>query len=720
MKTMKKYLFFAAAITVMASCTSDTLVNGDSEYLVNGGDANQIVFSSSTAGLTRADHVGADAAGLLNNKFIVGGFKGDGTTMTQVFDNYIVEWNANTAGKTASNTSDWEYVGVTAAAPSAITGLQTIKYWDYSATQYDFAAFSTGNIPAAKVKTSGTAGSGEVVISGITKASTYAGPTYIIKGAATDLAKCYISDLVTAYNPADFQKEVQLTFRNLATKVRVALYETIPGYSVKQVKFYTDNSTTLATGASATSMTLFAPNTGDADVFYTKGTATINFPTIGSSNTGKSDYNKAHVTFAPLAAAGTSETQAFGALNYTTEADREAPGSIYLARNSQTPTFAGTAEDNYYTTVLPNETGTVLELRVDYTLVATDGSGEEIKIHGATAYVPAIYAAWKSNYAYTYIFKISDNTNGWTNTVDTDPAGLFPITFDAIVVDAEEHTQSTITTVATPSITTYQKGHDYNAQETYAAGDIYVQVMTGTTLESNLATKGFLYTLSNANATEAEVMDAISIQEATIAVPAATITGRNGLVLTEATSSVSAAVTAIPGADGNDISVSAGTAAKITATANTYAYIYDTGKYNGIYLATEPAGWPTGYYTENTCTTEATGSFAAGTYYQKSSEIRSYMILSSAPTDWNAGGNVYYSDEACTSPINSAYANPEFVLTAEPDDWNASDNVYYTEATCTTQANTAYANGTYYKKLTCYKKFTVNNKIYGVKVIKVQ
>ena len=716
---MKKYLFFAAALVALASCSDDNFV-GDNSPNQGGENASggAIVFSSGAKAITRADHVGADAASLLNNKFIVGGFKGNGTTMTEVFDNYIVQWTANTAGKTQSNTSDWEYVGVTAADPSAITGLQTIKYWDYSATQYDFAAYSTGDLTVA---TSGTAASGKVIVGEIKQNSPYAGPTYLIKGFAADLAKCYISDLVTAYNPADFQKEVQFTFRNLACKVRVALYETIPGYSVKQVKFYTDDATTLATGASATSATLYAPNTGASDVFYVKGTATVNFPTIGSSKTGETDYNKAHVTFTPLADGGTSETKAFGTLNYTTAGDREAAGTIYLARNSNTPTFAGVAGDNYYTTVLPNETGTVLKLRVDYTLVSTDGSGEEIKIHGATAYVPAIYAAWKSNYAYTYIFKISDNTNGWTSTVDTDPAGLFPITFDAIVVDAEENTQSTVTTVATPSITTYQKGHDYSAQETYAAGDIYVQVMTGTTLESDLATKGFLYTLSDANATESEVMDAISIQEATIANPPATITGRNSLVLTNAASSVSAAVTTIPGADGNDISVSAGTAAKITATTNTYAYIYDTDTYNGIYLATEPAGWPTGYYTENTCTTAATGTFAAGTFYQPSSVIRSYMVLSSAPSDWKTDAtNPYYSDEACTVQITGAYANPSFALTAEPDDWNASDNVYYTDAACTTQANITYADNTYYKKLTCYKKFTVNNKVYGVKVIKVQ
>ena len=718
MKIMKKNLFLAAlALVAFASCSDDNFVgeNGPNGPLGDGDGA--IVFNSGTKAITRADHMGADAASLLNNKFIVGGFKGDGTTMTEVFDNYTVEWGANTAGKTTSNTSDWEYVGKTPAATSKITGSQTIKYWDYSTTQYDFAAFSTGNV--STVNTSGTASAGVIVITPITKASPYAGPTYLIKGFAEDLAKCYISDLVTAYKPADYQKEVQLTFRNLATKVRVALYETIPGYSVKNVKFYTDNTTTLATGASATSATLFAPNTGETDVFYAKVNATVNFPTIGSANKAKSDYNKAHVTMEPIAS-GSTKSKAFGTLNYTTKDDREAAGS-YLARTSTNPTFAGTAADNYYTSVLPNESGTVLELRVDYTLVSTDGSGEEITIHGATAYVPLIYTTWKPNYAYTYIFKISDNTNGWTSTVATDPSGLFPITFDAVVVDAQENEQATITSVATPSITTYQPGHDYDAQETYAAGNIYVQVMTGTTLEGSLGTKGKLYILNNANATEALVMDALSIQESATGTPLV-ITGRNGLTLTDATTtaSVAADITSIPGVDGNDITpITAGTAAKFTGAAGTtYAYTFDTGTYAGVYLASAPADWAS-YYSDNTCSTHVGAWSAAGTFYKPTTFIGSYDEYVSEPTGWSSSDNIYYSDAACTTALNVTFASlHELALDAEPGDWASGE--YYTNTECTTPAPAVYANGTYYKKVKCYRKYTVNNKIYGVKVIKVQ
>lgn len=633
---MKKIVLFATAALALASCSSNDFVgDGNAGGVQNGSGA--ISFGSGFKAVTRADHVGADAATMLNKKFIVGGFKGNGTAMTEVFDNYIVNWNENTAATSHSNTSDWEYVGVTAAAPSAIVGRQTIKYWDYATSQYDFAAYSTGN---ATVITTGEPSAGQVKVTEITKADTYAGPTYTITGATADLAKCYISDLVTVYkedkSPAQpkYQNEVTLTFRNLACKARIALYETIPGYSVKDVKFYTTDGAALTDAISEENATLFTSGE-ESNVFYTKGTATVSFPTIGNTNISNSDYNKAHVA---ISGSTTATTMSFSTLNYGPRHDREAVGNYYLDKTSTTPTYAGLAGNNYYQTVMPNETGAVLELRLNYTLVSTDGSGEEIKVHGAKAFVPAIYAQWKPNYAYTYIFKISDNTNGWTSTFDSDPVGLYPITFDAVVVDSEDHTQSTITTVATPSITTYQKGHDITKDEyDDSNGDIYVQVIANGTLKNDLATKGQLYTLSAAK-TEAEVMDALNIQSAS---DATTITGRNGLVLTEAP--FDATITTVPGADGNNITVVAGTAAKFSPAAGTYAYVYEVED-------------------------------------KADSEVITCVKLETDPGDWVA----------------------------------TNENIYYSDAACTQKVTTAYADGTY------YRKYTNLNKVYGVKVIKVQ
>ena len=638
---MKKiYLILAAAVGMtITSCTTNDYV-GEVESNPQTVNDGSIRFGTATKGMTRADHVGADAASLLNNKFIVGGFKGtydySGTPTVEnvtvatgkVFDNYIVQWGANTAGTTTSNTSDWEYVGITAAAPSGIAGNnQSIKYWDYTASQYDFIAYSTGN---ASIVTSGTAAealaASNVLVTAITP-TTAKTSAYTLAGKAEDLAKCYIADMVTVYKDGTdgmhYQDEVQLTFRSLASKVRMAIYETIPGYSVKDVKFYTNATTYLdseTAGDKIENATLFTTGSTAKDNFYTAGTYTVKFPTIGKSNVSESDYNKAHASFA-IVGEGKTTTKAFGTLQKVGRDYREADATNYIGRTATTASFAGTTAP-YYQIAMPNEDGTVLELRVDYTLLSIDGSGEEIHVYGATAFVPAIYAAWKSNYAYTYIFKISDNTNGWTSTVDSDPAGLYPITFDAVVTETQDFTQSNITNVASPSITTYQKGHVYNeatapAVEEYSAakGKIYVQVIQGGTLKEDLATNGQLYTLSRV-ATEAEVMDALNIQASSTST---TITGRNGLVLTKATSD--ATIEAVPGADGNDIEVDAGTAAEFTPAAGTYAYVYYTGTDNAdkdyntaVKFTSEPTGWPTGYYTNEACTVAAT-TFVADTYY---------------------------------------------------------------------------------------------------------
>lgn len=618
---MKKYLFLAAAVTMMASCSDNNYVGDNNPNSPDGSGA--IAFGSGFKAVTRGSSYGADAANLLNKKFVVSGFKGDGTTMSTVFDNYIVNWVENTAGKTASNTSDWEYVGIAAAAPSAITGNQTIKYWDYSTSQYDFAAYSLGTNTSI---TTGTPSSGQILVTSISPGSP-SRLTYTLKGSAVDLAKCYISDMVTVAK-ANYQKEVQLTFRSLGTKIKVGFYETVPGYSVKDVKFYTDDATSIATGASATSATLFMPSASGTVGFGSAGTYTVTFAS-----------NVAQVAFTKDGEAALTTQKDFGALDYKAKEGNETGGNIYLGRSSNNASYAGSD----YTTVLPNTaTGDVLELRVDYTLVSIDGSGEEIKIHGAKAFVPATYTVWKPNYAYTYIFKISDNTNGWTSTTDTDSAGLYPITFDAIVADALDanNEQTTITSVASPSITTYQKGHDTTKDEYSAAtGAIYVQVMVDGTLKNDLGTKGQLYKL-NAAKTEADVMDALNIQ---VSSDATTITGRNGLVLTKAESD--ATITTIPGEDGNSITITAGTAASFTPAAGTYAYVYDA--------TPSPAPASTHFYSAESSTTK--------------------------PADW-ATADTWYKD-------------PDGVNAVVDGDWVAN-KIFY-------------------------KKYTNQNKVYGVKVIKV-
>lgn len=623
MKAMNKYLFLAAsALLAFASCSDNDFVGGNNPNDPDGSDA--IAFGSGFKAVTRANTIGADAADLLGNRFIVLGVKGDGTgkDQTTVFSNYVVTWSNGTAQTTQSNTSNWEYAGVSPIANLTGTTSQTVKFWDYSTTSYDFAAFSVGK--GNTIITSGDPGANQILATPITYAvsSTPSATTtqYTLKGSSADLAECYITDMKTVAK-TNYNKQVELQFRSLASKVRMAIYETVPGYSVQNVHFYADDATAIAnnTTISNTNATLFGTNS-----FYSDGLYTISFPTIGSGNSGNADYNKAHVAISGSTAVA---SQSFGALTYT---------SGKLATSSASPTYAGTTSP-YYVSVLPNEAGGVLEMRVNYELLSDDGSGEVITVHGAKAYIPAIYTRWLPNYAYTYIFKISDNTNGWTSTVTDDPAGLYPITFDAVVLDQVVSTdeQTTITTVSMPSITTYQNDYAAGTNE-YVAGDIYVQVMNDGTLITDLDASGksYIFELGTA-ATEAEVMDALNLRASEVGT-ASYITGRNGLKLTPGTlvfnETDDDSHLRIPGEDGKNITVDKGKAARFTgATGKYYAFVYQSATGNPsqiiypVVLTSDPGDWVASdgniYYSDPACTEKVTTAYAAGTYYRKYNDL---------------------------------------------------------------------------------------------------
>ena len=625
MKT--KYYFLAALAAMFASCANDEYIGDTSPTALEqtGGDGS-IRFGFDFQNTTRADIAGKAAADLLGGNFYVTGTKGTepstSPTTNLVFDNYLVHWTINTAGTTESNTANWEYVGIDQTVPtvadrvklSSTSGAQTIKYWDYSVDQYDFLAFSTGRKKAV-AKTAWTGGSAigddEIGVTAMAYGAGLASKAVAYKfyvPTVEALENAFISDITeVTKGTTTYGKDVVLRFKNLGSKVRIALYETVPGYSVKDVVFYTVDGTTNFTDASKNGT---ARLIGDnVNSFPTKGRIDVYFNHVGASNDGEADYNKASATVVPADVAF-DKFKAFGALTdqlvgkeraemKKTSSDPDVfaaeDGNVFLGRTLPTATFAGSEAAKFYQTVFPVSTPYPLTLRVDYTLVPIDGATETINVKGARAVVPSTYTKWLPNYAYTYIFKISDNTNGWTGT-GSDPAGLFPITFDAVVAEATDADaeQTTITTVATPSITTYQQNHNPLAPENEYdndGADVYVQVMDNSTSPATLKAdlngktptddtdRSLLYSVSVATATEAAVMDAL--ENRTTALNVANVTGRNGITLT-ANGNIDATVDEIVnGVDDNPIDLETsggGKAAMIDISElseGTYAYVYD-------------------------------------------------------------------------------------------------------------------------------------------------
>lgn len=559
---MNKYLIIAASALALAGCSSDDFLGDGSGNGQNSANS-MITFGGETGKILRAntDKTGVDAATLLDKNFVVVGFKGSkkdaANNENYAFDHYNVNYVTRTANTTESNTANWEYVNQKMDVRGADKPLaenakqQTIKYWDHSCASYDFIAFSMGKGHA----TEGT--------------TTYATPTkvdkanlataaYTLTGDVNTLGECYISDMKTVLEKDYRKKAVAMSFRHLTSKVRIALYEIVPGYVISDVKFYD----AAENGKSSENGTLFG-------TFNNKGTLTVYFPTTGTDNASDADYNKAHVKFqAAVDADGTVTQKEFGKVNYNNQDEGEISKETgYLSQTAATPSYCG-ATENYYQTVLPAEgSSQPANLRIDYKLTATDGTGEVINVKGATATVPAKYTEWKSGYAYTYIFKISQNTNGSTGGTST---GLTAISFDAVVIDDEKNgLQETITTVSDPSITTYgfKDGKVTTGGNEYVAGtDIYATVhvpATGTEAATTAAPKK-LYTVTIEEGAaqtinEASVANAIAKGKLDAAAKTWTVTDANGkkMIVTAAADNVATTVTSVPTEDGHDLKVNA-------------------------------------------------------------------------------------------------------------------------------------------------------------------
>lgn len=580
---MNKFFIAAASALALASCSSDDFL-GEIQGNEQNGATSAINFGGDTGKITRATTSGNEAAELLENNFVVVGFKGNKTDAANnevyAFDHYNVNFKDGSAFSTESNRAGWEYVnqdmkvkGTEPAASLAQGGAtqQTIKYWDHSCASYDFIAFSMGKKGAA---------------------SKYATPThvdkdklataaYTLSGNVNTLSECYISDMKTV-NRADYGKTpVSMSFRHLASKVRMALFEIVPGYVISDVKFYTDAKSTTTDNTEGTLI-------GN---FNNSGTLTVSFPTTGTVNATKEDYNKAHVRFTKSTTEGETGVlnfKKFGAVKYGNQAEGTIPeGSTYLSQNAAKPSYC----DAGYQNVLPSEgAASAITLRIDYKLTSVDGTNETINVKGATATVPAQYTEWKSGYAYTYIFKISQDTNGSTGGTST---GLTAISFDAVVVDDEANgLQETITTVSDNSFTTY--GYKDNKVTTngneYVNGtDIYATVYVPAAGEDPAKTVApqKLYTVTlEAGATqtinEASVANALEKGTPDTANKTWTVTDYKDkkMVVTETADGVASTVTSVPAGPGYTLSVNAlkwtGVATD-PATGTYYAVEYDNG-----------------------------------------------------------------------------------------------------------------------------------------------
>ena len=530
----KNYLLAVAlALTAMVGCTDESFVGDQGLKEANEG-VGAISFNSGTPAITRADDkTGSDAATDLDNQFIIWGEKNEAGTGAEataanlVFKNYQVNYTANTAYNTTSNTKDWEYVGYTHSNTAStddyqtnilpsLSSAQTIKYWDYGATKYTFTAVSakktdlqTGKVKIKKLTT------GE-------SSSDYNKGYEITVGTDASVDNIFVADrnVISGGTGTDrtatnaYGGNVTMRFRNLMSKIRFGIYETIPGYKVNITDVDYNSTNSKSSGKFGVDGKFLAIGDGSS-------TNTIFTVTYDSNNKA----------VANLKAASTPGTSTY---LETAQTVAECPilsssAASPISTTSATPTWDKT--DGAYTTIMPYTTNDGnMKVKLDFTLTSTD-TGETINVTDATAEIPAAYCQWKSNYAYTYILKLNDNTNGQIGGV----TGLYPITFDAVEITDETGSAEYITTVSEPSITTfgaiyntsdtkytgYQTGKDeYQAQTGSNRLDIYATFTEGSTVQTPVLGESgaqhvnvFKVTTPNADdfpITEASVAEAIA------------------------------------------------------------------------------------------------------------------------------------------------------------------------------------------------------------------
>ena len=110
---MNKFFIAAASALALASCSSDDFL-GEIQGNEQNGATSAINFGGDTGKITRATSNGSDAADLLENNFVVVGFKGNKTDAANnevyAFDHYNVNFKNGSAFSTESNRAGWEYV----------------------------------------------------------------------------------------------------------------------------------------------------------------------------------------------------------------------------------------------------------------------------------------------------------------------------------------------------------------------------------------------------------------------------------------------------------------------------------------------------------------------------------------------------------------------------------------------------------------------------------
>ena len=524
----KQQLFSVIALgTVLAGCTSDELINKTAlENAINAD--GRITFAQKTNNMTRANTraelAGHYEFGVWGYK---GAAANKRYTEGDVMTDYLVAYGDNTTGSTnykglsanattygvdakedettvaPDGISTWYYEGLGNAegshkertSPDAhivpLATLQGLKYWDKSTAFTNFFAYmpyyGTANANGQSVEiedvndatpdlTFNNAGIfvTDPVVQGTTEQQPALNKEWA--NAYTLMTRDFYNSEITNANEAnyaavsrakaDYEKDVPLNFHHVNAKIKVAIWEAIPGYKVELIdlinnKVVTDNASISETYKGVA----FTPATKTQAIEHQNHNQ-LATPTPVVTPSGSTPL-PAYVTAGNVVAADvtpdtrsvlsyvtSSTTESNVNLRYTIESDdaipyefREAtPGTPTHNRISEVggksatvlnttyymmpnvalgSTVASPAwiTENYSEGYTSQQIGSVTgyTFHVSYRLLPEDGSAPT-EVYDARVWVAPEYCRWLDGKQYTYIFKITTSSNGVTdpNAVSKD------------------------------------------------------------------------------------------------------------------------------------------------------------------------------------------------------------------------------------------------------------------------------------------------------------
>ena len=277
-----------------------------------------------------------------------------------VMQNYTVNWLTGSAHTTASNSSGWEYVN---QQPNG--GVQqSIKYWDFDADDYRFFGYAGTGV--TKIYTPSETAPTSVSLSfGVSVASNpQKDPVTLVLNSSTPLySKLWYK--AKASLPAQKNSPVTLEFLQPYVKVRFMFRQSEPEttkFILSEMKF----RPTPPTGS------------GTQKEIATAGAFTVTYPMSGATT---ENWSITNVT---------------STLNHVTEGEYPGFTQNYYEAASDATDEVKAGEKMWYVVLPAKDQGT-------YTL--------SLKVNGKekTVVLPAKYMEWQPGYAYTYIFKITEN-----------------------------------------------------------------------------------------------------------------------------------------------------------------------------------------------------------------------------------------------------------------------------------------------------------------------